>query len=158
MSEPAALRRGQVITVDMVKAALMQIVQGQPDIVEAPEPVCEWPRLCGDLGCRFPRYQRGGGPVGLTAHVLLELGYPLDVLKELDCEYEIGEVMHPGVKIARSRNAALARIDRRGMALLGYLQDNQKTGRSWSGVAAWAYRPLYKVIPFLDSRRRPWLY
>lgn len=158
MSDAPALRRGQTITADMVKNALGLVTYHHGEVVERAEPVCEWPKLCGDTGCRFPRYQRGGGPVGLTAHVLTELGYPLDVLKELDHEYEVGEVMHPGVKIARSRNAALARIDNRGMALLAFLQDNQKTARPWQAIAAAAYRPVYRFIPVLNARRRPWLY
>jgi hypothetical protein len=76
---------------------------------------------------------------------------------DLDREYELGEVLHPGVKIGRSRSAALSRIDRQGMALLSFLQDHQKIGWSWNDIAVAAFRPR-RMIRRLDARRRPWLY
>ena len=156
MSDDTLLRRQQ-ITVDMVHGALNLVTFHRPDLIEDPEPVCAWSKLCGSKGCRFPRYFRDGAATGLAATVLVELGYPVDVLKDLDTEYEIGEVLHPGVKIARSRNIALTRIDRRGVALLAFLQEHQKVGWSWSAIAERAFRPRW-TIARLDARRRPWLY
>lgn len=152
MSEVVA----RTITKDQVMTAL-NLVSWNHDQVEDPEPVCEWPRLCGDQGCRFPRYQRDGEPTGLIAHILLELGYPKDLLKALDTEYEVGEVLHPGVKIGRSRNAALARLDSSGMDLLVFLQERQKSGRSWSDLGVLAVRPR-RTLKVLDRRGRSWLY
>jgi hypothetical protein len=140
-----------------VLEALYGVTIEYNDVVEAPEPVCVYQNLCGLDGCRFPRYFRAQRPAGLVSHVLLELGYPRDLLKALDTEYEVGEVLHPGVKIGRSRNPALVRIDKPGRALLSFLQDRQKLGRSWGDLAVEAVRPR-RMIPYLDARRRPWLY
>lgn len=154
MSETAGTR---VIDLDMVHNALNLVTFEQGGHVEPPEGVCDWPKLCGPQGCRFPRYSRAGQPLGLVSHVLVQLGYPVELLKELDHEHEMGEVLHPGVKIGSSRNLALLRIDNRGMALLTFLQDHQKVGKSWQELAVEAFRPR-KLIRRLDSRRRPWLY
>jgi hypothetical protein len=144
------------ITVEDLHEALNLICYHEGDTVESPDPVCDWQRLCGQH-CKFPRYFRHGGPVGLTAHTLVEVGYPMDLLKAMDCEYEVGEVLHPGVKIGRSRNAALARLDNKGVALLEYVQNHSKVGWSWSDIVTHAFRPTW-TVKYLDSRRRPWLY
>lgn len=153
MSEPTT----RVIDMDMIHNALNLVTLEQGDYVEAPEPVCDWPRLCGREGCRFPRYSRAGEPLGLVAHLLMQLGYPAGLLKELDHEHRMGELLHPGVKIGQSRNLALLRIDNRGMALLTFLQDHQKVGKSWQELAVDAFRPR-RTLRRLDARRRPWLY
>lgn len=154
MSEDTLTR---TITAALVVQAMHLVVLESGDFVEAPEPVCAWPKLCGEQFCRFPRYFRAGRPCGLVAHVLLELGYPRDLLKALDAEYEIGEILHPGVKIARSRNNALYRIEAPGRQLLGFLQERQKLGQSWLDISVDAVRPR-RMIRYLDARRRPWLY
>lgn len=151
------LSDAQIITVDKIRLALDVVCYRRGATVEMPEPPCGHDKLCGDLFCRFPRYYTGEHPAGLTAHVLIQLGYPVDLLKALDCEYEVGEVLHPGVKIGRSRNPALGRIVRPGMALLSYLQDHQKCGWSYNDITYEAFRPRW-TIRFLDARRRPWLY
>ena len=145
------------ITVDLVHQALNQVVARHGATVETPEPACEWPQLCDQKFCRFPRYFRDGSETGLIAHVLLRLGLPVQLLRDLECEYELGEVMHPGVKIGRSRNPVLGRFDNRSMALLQYLQDHQKTGWSWRKIADRAFDVRW-MIRRLDARRRPWLY
>lgn len=155
MSDSSTLDRA--ITVDMIHQVLNLVTYHDGETIEGPEQRCEWPQLCHPQYCRFPRYSRRGEPTGLVARVLAELGYPIEVLKELDREYEIGEVLHPGVKIGRSRNAAIRRIDRRGVQLLAYLQDHQKLGWSWSAITTQAFKPRW-MIGRLDSRRRPWLY
>jgi hypothetical protein len=153
MSEDTLTR---AITAANVLEAMHLVVLESGDFVEAPEPVCAWPKLCGEI-CRFPRYFRNGHPTGLVSHVLLELGYPRDLLKQLDTEYEISEVLHPGVKIGRSRNAALYRVERSGRLLLTFLQERQKLGVSWLDISVEAVRPR-RMIRYLDCRRRPWLY
>lgn len=155
MAENSTLTRK--IGVDTVHRALNLVTYHDGDTVEALEPACEWPKLCEQRFCRFPRYWRDGGPSGLTAHVLAELGFGSSVLKALDREYELGELLHPGVKIGRSRNAALGRLDERSVALLAFLQNHQKVGWSWSEIAVQAFRPRW-MIQRLDKRRRPWLY
>jgi hypothetical protein len=154
MPEKVALSRH--ITVDQLQTGLNLACFYDGDTIEAPEPICDWPGLCGPEGCKFPRYFRHG-PAGLTAQVLLEVGFPVDLLLAMDREYELGEVLHPGVKIARSRNAALARLDSQGVALLSFNQDHQKIGWSWNDIAVAAFRPR-RMIRRLDARRRPWLY
>lgn len=145
------------ITADMVVTAVNLVTFYRGRTIERPEPPCGWPRLCSEQACRFPRYYRDGQPTGLVSHVLLRLGYPSDLLKALDMEYELGEVLHPGVKIGRSRNPALVRIDVPGRQLLSFLQDRQKLGRSWNSISAEAVR-RERTLAFLDARRRPWLY
>jgi hypothetical protein len=145
------------ITTAMVQEALHLVVFDSPLTVQSAEPPCAWPRLCGERSCQFPRYFRDGAPAGLVARILLQLGYSTELLKDLDREHEVGEVVHPGVKIDRSRNAALRRIDDDGVKLLGFLQERQSGGLSWSAltVAALGPRPL---LAFMDRRRRPWRY
>lgn len=148
----------RVIPVTRVRTAIDLVVfAGGPGTVEAPEPPCEFTKLCSAQFCRFPRYSRNGAPTGLIGRILLQLGYPQQLLSDLDREHEIGEVMHPGVKIRRSRNAALCRIDERGMALLGYLQENQKVGISWGDLSALALGASW-APKLIDRRKRPWLY
>lgn len=144
------------ITVEDVRRALQLVVFEAPSRVERPEPACEWSKLCGTF-CRFPRYHRDGRPNGLVAHVLVQLGYPISLLKNMDMQYELGEVLHPGVKIARCRDKALRRIDPGGISLLAYVQDHQKSGMSWSQIDVEVSRPR-RLLPLTDSRRRPWLY
>lgn len=150
------LAGGRLISAKMVLEALHMVAFRAGGTVEQLEPECDWPRLCG-RNCQFPRYFRDGKPNGLVAHVLVELGYPTGLLKELDVEYEMSEVLHPGVKIGRSRNPALLRIDRSGRRLLSFMQERQKLGRSWNQLSVEAIKPRL-MIPYLDARRRPWLY
>jgi hypothetical protein len=143
------------ITIDRLREALNLLCYHHGATVAEPEPVCDWPKLCGP-SCRFPRYYRTG-PAGLTARTLIEVGYPTDLLKDLDCEYEVGEVLHPGVKIGRSRNAALTRLGYPGVALLSFVQDHSTIGWSYNKIVLAAFRPR-RTIKRLDARRRPWLY
>jgi hypothetical protein len=153
MSEATLSRH---IHVNRLREAVNLVCLHDGGTVEPPEPVCDYSALCGLEGCKFPRYFRCG-PVGLVAQVLLEVGFPADLLRAMDREYEVGEVLHPGVKIGRSRNAALARLDKQGVALLSFLQDHQKIGWSYHDIAVAAFRPR-RMIRRLDARRRPWLY
>lgn len=151
------LRQAQIITVDRIHQALNLLCFQNGTMVEAPELRCEYPKLCGRVSCTFPRYYYGAFPAGFTARVLIELGYPVDLLKALDCEFEEGEVLHPGVKIGRSRNMALTRIVEPGIRLLTFVQDHQKIGWSWNDIVLRAFRPR-RTVKLVDQRRRPWLY
>lgn len=144
------------IGVPQIRAALDTAVHSDPHHIEFPPPICDWPRLCGPT-CRFPRYLHHGQAHGLTATVLIHLGYNSDLLKALDCEYEIGELIHPGVKIHHSRHKALTRIHPDGLQLLAYLQNRQHTRHTWTRISAQALR-RNRLLPFLDVRKRPWLH
>ncbi len=147
----------RAITVAHLQEAVGTVVfTAGPKTVEPAEPACSWVSLCGQGGCTFPRYSRNGVPVGLVSRTLVQLGYPVDLVLALDREYEMGEVLHPGVKIGRSRNAALARIGPKGMTLLSWLQDNQKA-KSYGDLLDEAFGPK-KLLRFRDARRRPWRY
>lgn len=147
--------KGDTITLDMVHNALSLVVYERPGFAESAQP-CDWTKLCGEQGCKFPRYFRGE-PAGLTSYLLLELGYPAAMLKDLDCEYECGEVLHPGVKIQNSRHPALLRLDDKALALLGWIQQRQTSGMTWNELHLAAFAPYRFVGPF-DRKRRPWLY
>lgn len=144
---------------DIHRALDLVVYQGGPATVEQLEPLCGWD-VCsktGDTFCLFPRYTRDGVAVGLTAKILIQLGYPHQLLLDLDREHELGDILHPGVKIVRSVNAALRRIDPTGIALLAFIQEQQKAGRSWGSITVKAFGPTARPR-ILDRRRRPWLY
>ena len=150
------LTKPDAISVDRVCQAVNRVVFDKPAQVEAPAQHCAFPRLCGKTRCRFPRYF-DGEPVGVVANTLIRLGFSSTLLKDLDCEYEMGELIHPGVKIGNSRNQALARIDPKGMALLAWLQAQGKHRLTLSQLHVQAFRPR-KGMRYFDRRRRPWLY
>jgi hypothetical protein len=136
MPEDTGVQQRQLIAARQVVDALGLVTMMHGAVVERPEPVCSWPKLCGQQACRFPRYFRGGEPAGLVAYILLELGYPGDLLKALDTEYEIGEVLHPGVKIARSRNCSGSCRTGRSWASRGCASPGRRSGRS-RGCRCW---------------------
>lgn len=156
--EPTQVReRDDLLTLDRVRQALNLVVYEGAGRVDKPGPPCDWPRLCSKTACWFPHYFRDGEPTGLIAHTLIQLGYPVALLKDLDVEYEMGEVIHPGVKIYNSRNVALLRIEPTAMKLLGWLQDRRKSGMTWGELHCAAFTP-YRVLGPFDRKRRPWLY
>lgn len=158
MSDELTAAPDRMITVDMIKFVVQAVVYGAgPTTVEAQEPPCDFPKLCGPEYCRFPRYARNGEPVGLVGKTLMQLGYPLKLLLDMDREHELGEVLHPGIKISNSRNAALSRIGPKGIALLAWLQENQKSGRTWGDMSSTAFGPK-KLLRGRDAKRRPWRY
>jgi hypothetical protein len=146
-----------ITAADVRHAVNLVVFQNGPDTVEQSEPVCAYPKVCGEKGCLFPRYSRNGAPAGLVARALIQLGFPLQLLLDLDREHELGEVLHPGVKIARSRNKALERIEAAGMALLVQVQRQQKLSISYGQICLLAFG--HRWLPkFLDQKKRPWLY
>lgn len=150
------LTKPGAISVDMVCRAVQAVAFKTPARIEAPYFHCVYPRLCGKASCRFPRYYDGEAQ-GIVACTLLKLGLPVSLLKDLDTEYEVGEVLHPGVKIANSRNAALTRIDPKGMALLAWLQEQGKHRVHWHRLHLRAFTPR-KGMKWTDKKKRPWLY
>lgn len=158
MPEDNTLTRG-LITVAAVRSAMDVITVAQTHRVEGAPPPCDWPKLCTTRSCTYPRYSRDGEPLGLVSLILIQLGYPIQLLKDLDHEHEVGEVIHPGVKIHRSRNQALSRIDSKGVALLSFVQTHQESGQStWINASVKAFTPPALRPAFIDKKRRPWLY
>lgn len=157
MTAPQEIVRRPITVHEVRTAAFMVVYQGGPHTVQDPEPRCNWPKLCGTDGCRFPRYTRNGAPVGLVAMTLIQLGFTPQLLLELDREHQVGEILHPGAKISRSRNSELARVDDKGLKLLQYLQEHQQVGLSWADLLRLAFGPTWSP-KFIDRRRRPWLY
>lgn len=148
----------RTITATDVRNALNLVVfHVGPGTVEAEDPACPYEVCKGERTCLFPRYSRNGVPVGLTARVLMQLGYPLQLLLDLDREHEMGDIFHPGVKIGRSSNAALRRITAAGLSLLSFIQEHQKLGISWGDICLLAFEPRWRPR-ILDSRKRPWVY
>lgn len=150
------LTQNGAISVDKVCQALNRVIFETPQRQEVPPAQCAWPRLCGKGSCRFPRYF-DTEPRGVVGKTLIRLGFPSTVLKELDTEYKVGEVLHPGVEIDRSRNQALTRIDPRGIALLAWFQDQAKHRLTWSQLHVRAFKPR-KGLKYFDRKARPWLY
>ncbi len=145
------------IPIETIREAVDIVVFSHgPATVEAPEPQCDYPKLCGEH-CTYPRYARNGEPTGLVGKVLIQLGFPLKLLLDLDREHEMSELLHPGVKIGRSRNAALIRLGPKGIALLTFFQENQKSGKSWGNLSREAFGPK-KLLRRRDMKRRPWRY
>lgn len=139
-----------------VRDALNVVVYEGSGRVDPSEPACDWIALCGVQACKFPRYFRGE-PTGLIAHTLIQLGFDTHLLKDLDCEYEVGEVMHPGVKIHNSRNIELLRVEPRAISLLGWIQKRRHSGMTWGELSCAAFTP-YRLLAPIDRKRRPWLY
>lgn len=144
------------INVEMVAQAVGRVAFSSPVCVEKYAAACAWPRLCGKQFCTYPRYF-DGAPQGIVARTLIELGYPVAMLKDLDTEYRVGEVLHPGVEIDKSRNQALTRIDAKGMALLAWFHTQAKHQLIFSQLHVKAFRPR-RGLRLLDRRDRPWLY
>lgn len=148
----------RLITLVMVHTAINVVIfERGPATLQSPEPLCLWPKICGPQGCRYPHYSHAGQPAGLIAQVLIQLGYPNQLLLDLDREHGVGDLLHPGVKLAQSRNAALLRIEPVAMALLDYLQQSRNGGKTWGRLSAAAFGRTWAPT-ILDRRRRPWLY
>lgn len=102
----------------------------------------------------MPRYLNQGRPNCLVAQVLSRLGFSRAVLRALDREYPVGELVHAGAEIAHSRNPALRRLDPAGRALLQFIQERQ--GLAWGRVTRDALTPSRWFARPARSRR-PWL-
>lgn len=139
--------RKSKIGVDLVRAAMNEIVVTAPTHVDH--------RATDGLPARYVEH---GQPVCLVAKILVRLGYSVAVLKELDREYPMGEIIHAGVQIGRSRHPALRKLSPEALALLQFLQDQQDRGLSWGRIAVKAFQSKGMMLAKFDKRERPWLY
>lgn len=134
---------------DDVKQALLAVVETNPYRVD--------PRTVDEIRPRYLGHD--GKPNSLVAHILLRLGLDENVLRQLDYEFPLGELLSSGVRISESRNPALARFEDKALALLDYLQDCQDGGLPWADCYLDAYAKPSRLIPVKYVReRRPWLF
>lgn len=143
----AAKTHSSKIDVDQVRTAMNEVVFTAPGHVDR--------RAENTLPARYVEH---GEPVCLVAKILMKLGYSIGVLKELDREYPMGEIVHAGVLIGSSRHPALRKIQPEAIALLQFLQDRQDRGWTWSQIALKAFEPKGLMLAKFDQRNRPWLY
>ncbi len=139
----------KLICCDEVKEVLLAVVQTDPNR--------EDPRTVDEVR---PRYLGlDGAPNSLVAYVLLKLGLDETVLRQLDHEFPIGELLSSGVRISESRNPAVAAFEDDALKLLDYLQDCQDGGLPWMDCYLDAYAKPSRFIPTRYVReRRPWLF
>lgn len=134
------------ITVADVKGALETVARADPDHVDR-RPAEGLPS----------RYVEQGKPACLVARALARLGFSVGVLKALDAERPVGELLAPGVRVEESRHPALRKLDPMALRLLQYVQDQQDSGRRWGRVVGDAFTTSVWRGPF-DRRRKPWLF
>lgn len=134
------------ITVDDVKTALETVALTDPDHIDR--------RAAEGLPAR---YIDRGKPDCLVARSLAKLGFSTGVLKALDQEHPVGEILHAGVRVEESRHPALRKIDPLALRLLQYVQDQQDNGQRWGRIVADAFSTSVWRTPF-DHRRKPWLF
>lgn len=138
----------KVITAEQIREVLVEIVAEDPDHLD--------PRSADEIR---PRYCGADGANCLVGKILSRLGFPDQLLVQLDNEFPLGELLSSGVRISESRNPALERIEPKAMALLAYLQDGQDAGLPWIDVFYYAYAKPSRLIPIKYVReRRPWLF
>lgn len=85
-----------------------------------------------------PRYVEHGEPCCLVAHLLLQVGVPVHVLKALDLEAGTGSATP---KLRESRHPFWGRFEPAARSLLDFLQFVQDYGRPWGEVAREALEP-----------------
>lgn len=145
-ASPTKVRRK--IHVSDIRAALEEIVAANPEHAD--------PRVEDDLP---PRYVAQGKPTCLVAMVLMKLGFSIGVLKALDAEPRIGDVINPGgARIAESRHPALRRIDPIALRLLCHIQDQQDRGCRWKQIVTSAFQRHRHFGAYWDRRQKPWLF
>ena len=103
------------------------------------------------------RYLDQGKPNCLVAEILIELGFPTTLLRDLDRERPVGALHRDGVDIAESRHPALRRIDPVALQLLQYCQRMQDRGFIWMYIAEDAFKISGWTTTKWQLRRRPWL-
>lgn len=137
------------ITADDMKTVLHELADNEPDRVD--------PCTVDEVR---PRYLGlDGQPNSLVAHVLLKLGLDTTVLRQMDHEFPLGELLSSGVRISESRHPALSVIDSVALRLLDYLQDCQDCALTWSQALDDAYAKVPRLIPQRFVRdRRPWMF
>lgn len=104
-----------------------------------------------------PRYIDQGQPNCLVAMVLVELGFPPTLLRELDRELPVGTLHREAVDIAESRHPALRRMDPLARQLLQWCQRRQDSGCIWQYIAEEAFKINGWTTTKHNLRRKPWL-
>ncbi len=137
------------ITVAEVREILIALVESDPERVD--------PRTVDDLR---PRYLGlDNAPNCLVAHLLIKIGFDEHLLRQLDHEFPLGNILDAGVRISESRHPAVAEFDPKALALLDYLQDCQDGGLPWMDCYLDAFAKPSRFIPMRYVReRRPWLF
>lgn len=131
-----------------IHEVLIDIVIEDPDHVD--------PRTPSEVR---PRYMGETAPNCLVGNVLAALGFGVDVLRELDAEFPLGELLSSGIRIGESTNPALQRFELDALALLVFLQDGQDAGLTWFQCLAHAFAKPSRFIPAkYVKERRPWLF
>ncbi len=133
------------ITVAAVRQALLEVVREHPG--------ARTPRAVDGQPVRYVEHDE---PHGLVALVMTRLGFSTGVLKALDQEHPLGELLECGVRVAESRHPALRKLDPRARQLLGFVQGGQDAGLAWERILADAFSPR-RWFPGRDRLRRPWL-
>lgn len=133
-----------------VKEVLFAVVQTDPERVD--------PRTTADEV--RPRYlDADGDPDSLVAHVLMEIGFDMIFLRQLDAEFPLGHIFDSGVRIDESRHPALAEFEPAALKLLAYLQDLQDGGLPWMDCYLDAFAKPNRLVPTKYVReRRPWMF
>lgn len=103
------------------------------------------------------RYIDQGQPNCLVAAVLVELGFPTTLLRDLDRERPVGALFSAGVDIAESNHPALKRIDPVARQLLQYCQRRQDSGYLWQYIAEEAFQGNGWLTTKWNLRKKPWL-
>ncbi len=135
------------ITVSVVREALRAVVAEHPGRADR--------RAVDGLPARYVDKDE---PSCLVAKVLAKLGFSLGVLRALDQEHPVGELLQPGVKVAESRHPALRKIDPLARQLLQYIQDCQDRGDRWARIVDTALTPSAWTHRRWEQRRKPWLF
>lgn len=140
----------KLITADEVKEVLRAVVESDPERVD--------PRTTADE--IRPRYlDADGEPGSLVAHLLIEIGFDLTFLRQLDHEFPLGHIFDSGVRIDESRHPALAEFEPAALKLLAYLQDLQDGGLPWMDCYLDAFAKPNRLVPAKYVReRRPWMF
>jgi hypothetical protein len=136
----------KTISVDEVSRELKAVALADPEHVD---PTADEEHL-------VPQYVHHGRPNCLVARVLVRLGYSTDLLRDLDRERPVGELLHSGVRVSESRHPGLRRIDPVALKLLQYCQDQQDRGQRWGAIVADAFT-LSRWFAWRDRARKPWL-
>lgn len=142
-------------TVVVESVTVGQVEKVAAEIVEA-DPFHQDPRTPTEIR---PRYWADDKPNCLVGNILMGLGFESVVLKQLDAEFPLGELLSSGIRISESRNPALLGFDNKTMDLLSFLQDGQDQGYTWSQCHEGAFAAKSWYVPeALDRKQRPWLY
>lgn len=137
----------RAITVNAVKEVLEDIVANNPDRAD--------PRVEEGMHARYVHH---GRPNCLVAHTLTRLGFSMSVLRALDREHGVGNVVDAGVPLIESRHPALRRIDPLALRLLDFVQARQDDGERWASVVRDAFHRHRYFGEYWDRKRKPWLF